>query len=177
LDLLSQNTLDVAAQNRLITTSITQLQQANPDSRIILILDNPDVLLATASTNTITLNATIMNLRSLAHTTILTAAADLPLISATAPSGSIHVGQATPLEFDCASFIAFQAHNARVVMSARELATGAAKDISGVLRVTRGGDAYNLDAESSSEIREAELQYLVQRDGIVKVFSRGADVN
>jgi elongator complex protein 6 len=62
-------------------------------------------------------------------------------------------------------------------MSARELATGAAKDISGVLRVTRGGDAHELDTESSVEVREAELQYLVQRDGIVRVFSRGADVN
>ena len=62
-------------------------------------------------------------------------------------------------------------------MSARELATGAAKDISGVLRVTRGGDAYGFDGEPAAAIKEAELQYLVQRDGVVKVFSRGADVN
>jgi elongator complex protein 6 len=59
-------------------------------------------------------------------------------------------------------------------MSARELATGAARDISGVLRVSRGGDAYGFDGEV---VREAELQYLVQRDGVVKVFSRGADVS
>lgn len=71
-----------------------------------------------------------------------------------------------------------QAHNARVVMSCRELSTGAARDVSGVLRVTRGGDAYSADDQGETTTgempRECELLYLVNRDGTVKVFERGS---
>ncbi|KAF1819206.1 uncharacterized protein K489DRAFT_290607, partial [Dissoconium aciculare CBS 342.82] len=173
VDFLSQQIYDLADQTRLISAAIAQLQQANPDRRVVLLLDSPDVLLATNSTSAQALNTSTLNLRALAHATILSAAADLPLISAAAPSASIHAGQPTPLEAECASFVASQAHNARLVMSARELTTGAAKDISGVLRITRGGDTYETQTQMTTELREAELQYLVQKDGIVKVFSRG----
>jgi elongator complex protein 6 len=177
VDFLSQQIYDLADQTRLISAAIAQLQQANPDRRVVLLLDSPDVLLATNSTSAQALNTSTLNLRALAHATILSAAADLPLISAAAPSASIHAGQPTPLEAECATFVASQAHNARLVMSARELTTGAAKDISGVLRITRGGDTYETQTQMITELREAELQYLVQKDGIVKVFSRGADVS
>jgi elongator complex protein 6 len=62
-------------------------------------------------------------------------------------------------------------------MSVRELATGAARDVSGVLRITRGGSANSdrggdLDSDKDSE--ELEALYLVNRDGTVKVFERGS---
>ena len=54
-----------------------------------------------------------------------------------------------------------QAHNARSVLSVRELGTGAARDVSGVLRITRGG-------KSDGEVKEWEGLYLVGRDGVVR---------
>jgi elongator complex protein 6 len=55
-----------------------------------------------------------------------------------------------------------QAHNARSVLGVRELGTGAARDVSGVLRITRGG-------KSDGEVKEWECLYLVGRDGGVKI--------
>lgn len=57
-------------------------------------------------------------------------------------------------------------------MSTRLLSTGAASDVSGVLRVSRGGAVDDL--EQASEVEEKEVLYLVGGDGNVKVFGRGA---
>lgn len=61
-------------------------------------------------------------------------------------------------------------------MGVRALETGAARDVSGVLRITRGG-GWEEDGEEEGEGmgREVELLYLVGRDGNVKVFERGVD--
>lgn len=85
-------------------------------------------------------------------------------------------GVPTPLEAESASFVVQQGHGADFVVSARELETGAARDVSGVLRVTRGGAAFAREEEEdgAEEVREREALYLVQRDGNVKVFERGA---
>lgn len=63
-------------------------------------------------------------------------------------------------------------------MGVRALETGAARDVSGVLRITRGGGwEWEEDGEGEGEGmgREVELLYLVGRDGNVKVFERGVD--
>lgn len=65
-------------------------------------------------------------------------------------------------------------------MGVRALETGAARDVSGVLRITRGG-GWGWEEEEEEEGmgmgmgREVELLYLVGRDGNVKVFERGVD--
>lgn len=86
------------------------------------------------------------------------------------------------MEVETAAFVVQQAHASRVVMGVRELETGAARDVSGVLRVTRGGRGYEGSFASfgggggeEKGVREAEFLYLVQRDGNVKVFSRGSE--
>ena len=64
------------------------------------------------------------------------------------------------------------AHQARFVTSMRELDTGVAKDVSGVLRITRGpGEWGNNHGE---EVEEREFLYFVGGDGGVRVFERGA---
>lgn len=68
----------------------------------------------------------------------------------------------TPVESESAAFTVQQAHAARTVLSVRELDTGAARDVSGVLRVTKGGDG-------DAEVKEWEGLYLVGRDGGVKI--------
>ena len=155
-------------------SAITKAGQ-NGSRNVVLNLDSPDVLLALTLASTQQLNNWLLNLRNLAHSTMLVCSADLPLLSA-ASSASETVP--TPIEEEGAAFMVQQAHNARFVMSVRELETGAARDVSGVLRVTRGGAAGSADDEgeqgSVDEVRELEALYLVQRDGNAKVFERGA---
>ena len=60
------------------------------------------------------------------------------------------------------------------VLSLRPLDTGKARDVSGVIRVSRGGAWDDDDAEEENEQqRELEALYFVQNDGGVKVFERG----
>lgn len=60
------------------------------------------------------------------------------------------------------------AHQARLLMGVRELDTGVARDVSGVLRIGRGG------GEGAEDVEEKEVLYFVGGDGGVRVFERGA---
>jgi len=53
-------------------------------------------------------------------------------------------------------------------MGVRELDTGVARDVSGVLRIGRGG------GEGTEDVEEKEVLYFVGSDGGVRVFERGA---
>lgn len=77
---------------------------------------------------------------------------------------------ATPVETEHAAIAIGMAHRARLVVQLRTLETGAARDVSGVLRISRGG-GWSAAAEDSLD--EKELLYYIQRDGGVKVFGRG----
>ena len=106
------------------------------------------------------------------HSTILTASADAPLIQSQSQS------PATPLEIEHTAFVAGMAHLASVVMSVRELDTGGARDVSGVLRVSRGGawgvvDGHGDRGEEGGEFEERECLFFVGGDGGVRVFERG----
>ena len=92
------------------------------------------------------------------HATIVTLSADEPLISP----------QSTHLEKEHAAFALSVAHDARL----RMLDTGTAKDVSGVLRITAGGQHDNHE-ESGDAVEERELLYFVGGDGGVRVFERG----
>lgn len=66
------------------------------------------------------------------------------------------------------------AHRAQMVVQLRNLETGAARDVSGVLRASKGGawsDDGSRDPESQWE--EKEVLYFANRDGSVHVFGRG----
>lgn len=71
------------------------------------------------------------------------------------------------LEKEHAAFVMSLAHEAEAVLSLRMLDTGTAKDVSGVLRITRGG------AVLDRAIDEHEYLYHVGGDGGVKVLERG----
>lgn len=72
------------------------------------------------------------------------------------------------------------AHQARWVVSVRGLDTGVARDVSGVVRCSRGG-GWDDDVDEEEEEgqakktaeKEIEVLYFVQGDGGVKVFERG----
>ena len=59
------------------------------------------------------------------------------------------------------------AYQSKFVICLRLLDTGIAKDISGVMRITKG-------PESDDDLEEKEVLYFVAGDGGVKVFPRGA---
>lgn len=106
--------------------------------------------------------------------TLLTLAADEPLMQATQQqqhgADTSSAGSArttTALEREHAVLVLGQAHAAEQVVSLRRLDTGAAADVSGVMRImTRGENGDEDDGE--------ELLYHVSGDGSVRVFERGA---
>ncbi|KAK7743811.1 hypothetical protein SLS53_003830 [Cytospora paraplurivora] len=153
----------IADVARTLGAAVAQLQAGAGAGagRVVLVLDQPDVLLAAAGagdgvTGT-ALGELILDLRERVHATIITVAADEPLVSA----------QTTSLEKEHAAFALSLAHGAEAVLSLRLLDTGTAKDVSGVVRITRGGGALDRAVE------EHEYLYNVGGDGGVKVFERG----
>lgn len=164
---------------------------------ILLILDQPDLILATTpGIDANDLSEWVMGLQQvhfpppllskikglltlLQHvlSTIITTAADSPLIHNANPytltiTENVNTA-ATPLEKNHASFVVGLAHRADMVLQLRTLDTGAAKDVSGVLRMSRGGGYDETEREGDGEIVEKEVLYFVQRDGGVRVFGRG----
>ncbi|KAK5009630.1 hypothetical protein LTR28_000091 [Elasticomyces elasticus] len=148
-----------------VTAAISALAPAP----IHLILDSPDLLLASESTVTTELYTCLMRLRSVVHSTTLVCAADPPLLRV-APDAS-GAGLLTPLEEQQAAFVLQAAHQARWVLSVRGLDTGVAKDVSGVVRVTKGGGWE--EGGVGADGMEMEALYYVQADGGVRVFERG----
>ncbi|KAJ6133339.1 hypothetical protein N7471_008554 [Penicillium samsonianum] len=155
-----------------ISSVIEQQKSSMEDGdELLLIIDQPDLLLA-ATGPSMGIGATEMSewitaLQQHAHATVLTLATDAPLIHNASTSG----GQlATPIETEHAALVIGLAHRARSVMQLRTLDTGAAKDVSGVLRISRGG---GLNTSEEETLEEREALYFIQRDGGVKVFGRG----
>ena len=176
IDCLSARSFDrnrglLAEAETSIKDAIAKLQKSG-NQPVLLVLDSPEVLLVIGSATAQELNQSALKLRSLVHSTVGICAADSPLIYTATQSPDRHP---LPMETETAAFVAQQAHAARVVMSVRELDTGAARDLSGVLRVTRGGSACHLDGGGQDEVKGIEALYLVQRDGNAKVFERGAE--
>ncbi|PYH80732.1 hypothetical protein BO82DRAFT_312282 [Aspergillus uvarum CBS 121591] len=166
---------DIAAVVAHLSGRATATAEGEDDSEVLLVLDQPDLLLAATGPGK-EIGATemtewVMGLQQYVHATIMTLAADLPLIHNA--SAAAHQ-MPTPLETEHAAFAIGSAHRAHLVMQLRDLDTGAARDVSGVLRVSKGGawgQSDNTDANGSWEEREA--LYFVQRDGGVSVFGRG----
>ncbi|KAK6208927.1 hypothetical protein QIS74_12445 [Colletotrichum tabaci] len=131
-------------------------------ARTILVLDQPDVLLAASSEDLdgLSLRNMLRDVQEKIHATITSVAADEPLVAA----------QATTLEKEHASLVLGLAHAAEMVVGLRLLDTGNASDVSGVLRITAGGDA---GSSGERVVEETELLYFVGGDGSVKVFGRG----
>ncbi|PWY79476.1 hypothetical protein BO94DRAFT_548582 [Aspergillus sclerotioniger CBS 115572] len=164
---------DISAVINGLRTSTAGDGQEDPE--ILLVLDQPDLLLAATGpgkgVGATEMGDWVMGLQQYAHATVLTVSADSPLIHNA--STSAHQ-LATPLETQHAAFAIGSGHRAHMVMQLRNLETGAARDVSGVLRVSKGGAwGQNNNTENDSRWEEKEVLYFVQRDGGVSVFGRG----
>lgn len=150
--------------------------------RVLLVLDQPDVLLSIdPSLSTLGLLSAISALSQSAYATIAAVGADSPLIAAASAELGVSEGAPlvfSPLESNHAAFVTALTHRARHVLQLRKLESGWASDVSGVLRVSPGG-AWEFEEEGLSgaeelEEQEKELLYYVKGDGNVRVFERGA---
>ncbi|KAI4154490.1 MAG: hypothetical protein LQ341_000342 [Variospora aurantia] len=125
-------------------------------TKVLLILDGLDFLLAATEANVEAVLDTIGELREHVHATIISATADYPLMQA----------YRTPVEINHAALIMGIAHQARTIWGVRELDTGSARDVSGVLRITRGAASEEDTALGEGEnVEERELLYFIQGDG------------
>ncbi|KAI0431782.1 hypothetical protein F5Y09DRAFT_354594 [Xylaria sp. FL1042] len=146
---------------RALEDAVAHAQTSRPGTQAVLVIDQLDVLLAAAGDvmSGQDLRSTILDLREKVHSCIFTISADEPLI----------VAQGTPLEKEHASLALSLAHDAHLIMSLRILETGTAKDVSGVLRVTPGGDG----EIEGTPVEDRELLYFIGGDSSVRVFERG----
>ncbi|KAL4821041.1 hypothetical protein BDW67DRAFT_76717 [Aspergillus spinulosporus] len=161
-----------------VTTVIDQLKarpgEDEEESEVLLVVDQPDLLLAATGPSK-GIGATemvewIMGLQQVATATIVTISVDSPLIH----NASAFAHQnATPLETEHAVFAVGLAHRSEMVVQLRNLETGAARDVSGVLRVSKGGAWGQRENVGEDSWEEKEVLYFVQRDGGVNVFGRG----
>ncbi|KAL4906858.1 hypothetical protein BDW74DRAFT_128667 [Aspergillus multicolor] len=168
----------IDAMERDITAVINQLMAAGQgeeeESEVLLVVDQPDLLLAATGPSkgigATELAEWIMGLQQAATATVVTLSADSPLIH-NASASAHHIS--TPLETEHAAFAIGLAHRAEMVMQLRDLETGAARDVSGVLRISKGGAWGQRDGAGQENWEEKEVLYFVQRDGGVNVFRRG----
>ncbi|KAI9039170.1 uncharacterized protein KD926_009919 [Aspergillus affinis] len=177
LHLSGNGTTALTSLEREITAVVKQLQaEATGDgeeSEVLLIIDQPDLLLAATGPGR-GIGATemgdwILGLQQGVYATLMTVSADSPLIH---NASAANYEPATPLETEHSAFVIGSAHRAHMVMQLRVLETGVARDVSGVLRVSKGG-AWGRDEDSAQNHWEKEVLYFVQRDGGVNVFGRG----
>ncbi|KAE8354238.1 hypothetical protein BDV28DRAFT_88875 [Aspergillus coremiiformis] len=178
LHLSGNGTAALDALERDIATVMKQLKTPTPgeaeEPELVLIIDQPDLLLAATGPSkgigATEMGEWVMGLQQNAYATIMTLSADSPLIH---NASAIAHQPATPLETEHAAFAIGSAHRAQMVMQLRSLETGAARDVSGVLRVGKGGAWGQKDAGTEGNWEEKEVLYFVQRDGGVRVFGRG----
>ena len=164
---LGSGTAEVAGVEELILQAIRNVNgKSQEDDKVLLILDGLDFLLAATAYPVEDLLDMIDKLRGHAMSTVITGNTDSPLLQTYASSN--------PLEKAHAAFVMSLAHQAKIVMSVRELDTGGATDVSGVLRITNGGDKQWEEGHRPKVVEEKECLYFVGGDGSVRVFERGA---
>ncbi|CAO2657264.1 Nn.00g033900.m01.CDS01 [Neocucurbitaria sp. VM-36] len=175
---------DLAYLRTTISTAVSSLTSPSPPAsttssisqrKTLIILDNPDLLLAlnpTVTSSTFTsLILALHTLPTVSH--ILThLQSDTPLLSLSTPP--------QPLELAHNNLLVKCAHMSRRILGVRVLDTGVARDVSGVVRVTEqkadwlglGFESEGKESEDSGKGRE--FLYQVKGDGSVRVFERGA---
>ena len=169
-----------------ITQALSAIKEKHPNIRVVLILENPQLLLSTIpSITSEKLTQLLLRLRQNIHSMIIACPADDPFIRPavhavdTVYSSALPGPTPSPLETENAAFIMACVYEASKVLSCRCLSTGWAEDVSGVIRVTQGGAftaASDGQDDQAQKVEEGEWLYHVEGDGAVKVWARGERV-
>ncbi|KAF2440579.1 hypothetical protein P171DRAFT_103572 [Karstenula rhodostoma CBS 690.94] len=174
---LSSTSLDHI--NATVTAAIASLRPSPAAPRTLVILDNPDILLACVPGLTpASLTSFFLGLHtqpSVSHV-LIHLQSDLALL---APPE-----RPSPLQIAQQNLVVRTAHMSAKVLGVRVLDTGVARDVSGVLRVTVNreswadiatvGEGAEGGAVQAPEEGGSEVLYKVNGDGSVRVFERGA---
>ena len=146
-------------------TADTNRDSQDASDRSVLIIDGLDFLVASQPDVTATaVSQMLTTIRQHVHSTILAVSSDEPLLHGNSAS-------TTPIEIEHQALVVTLAHQSWLVMQLRGLDTGAAKDISGVIRISHGGE-YEDELEEQI-VAEGEWLYKVSGDGSVRVWGRG----
>lgn len=160
--------------NATIATALASLRPSIVAPSTLVILDNPDILLAAvpaltpAKLTSLFLELHVQN--SVSHV-LVHLQSDLALLTPSAPPQALQTAHQ--------NLVVKTAHMSASVLGVRVLDTGVARDVSGVLRATANRDSWasigtRSDGGRSDVIETgAELLYKVQGDGSVRVFERG----
>ncbi|KAK6330949.1 hypothetical protein TWF718_003143 [Orbilia javanica] len=127
-----------------------------------LVVEGLEVLIAAAGVDARVVEDLVYDLREVSSTATILLPSDSVLIQTSSSS--------TPLELSHANLVLSLGHAADAILSLRLLDTGVAKDISGVLKITRG--AGNL-GETGGIVEEKEMLYY-ESDAGVRIFARGS---
>ncbi|EHY54534.1 hypothetical protein HRR83_004343 [Exophiala dermatitidis] len=123
----------------------SSLSSSSTEQPPIILIDGIDFLLAAQSASTVELLSFLATVRAKSHAVILSCQADAPLLhsaygaSSGTGTGTGTTSAETPVERNHAHVLSSLAHSSRRVFQLRGLDTGSAKDVSGVVRVSRGG--------------------------------------
>ncbi|MCJ1384258.1 hypothetical protein MMC17_007374 [Xylographa soralifera] len=159
---------------RTVLDAIEHSKHENPSlqrKRTLLFLDGLDLYIAATGRAPQEVNDVLGEWREQVYATIIATAADSPLVQS----------PVTPLETAHTAFVAGLAHEAGLVMSLRGLDTGAARDVSGVIRIVKASgwpkaDNYVQASETSQAeaLEEREMLFFIGGDGGTRVWERRA---
>jgi len=146
----------------------SSVNMSEKGAKPVVIIDGVDFVLASQpEVDRLNLQQFLFHVRLRAHALILSCNADAPLLHH-------HDDSATPLEREHSAFLTTMAHQSSYVMQLRDLETGTAKDITGVLRISSGGsDLYEGPQGPAEKLHNGEWLYQVRGDGQVRVWTRG----
>ena len=131
-----------------------------------VIIDGIDFLMATQPMETsITVQQTLLKLGAQVEHLVISCNADSPLMHH-------RDGLGTPLEKHNGSLVVSLAHSADLMFQLRNLNTGAAKDVTGILRVSHSGNYETLPRLAAST-PDCEWLYHWKGDGSVRLWTRG----
>lgn len=157
--------------------------------RTTVILDTPTLPLSVVSDSFDAADylSAILELRSKSSVSamIISTPADDAFIHALKEPSTRDTGESvTRVDEQCTAFVMDCVYQAHYVVACRKLGTGWAKDVSGVVRLTRGESAIDPDQTEGALARSAlgsrqhpsdgEWLYHVAADGNVKVWDRGS---
>ncbi|KAH8727002.1 hypothetical protein GQ44DRAFT_825556 [Phaeosphaeriaceae sp. PMI808] len=173
--------LDIAHLKSTVSSAVSSLTYVSTSTnyrKTLIILDNPDILLALDPTlNLSALTSLISTLHSLPNVSHILShiQSDSPLLSLSSPPQLLEVAHR--------NFLIKLAHMSGRILGVRVLDTGVARDISGVIRVTEQtsnwmslglGDEEKEKMYVDKREQGKEFLYQVKGDGSVRVFERGA---
>ncbi|ODQ80873.1 hypothetical protein BABINDRAFT_161066 [Babjeviella inositovora NRRL Y-12698] len=151
-----------------VTQKIVTAVRAKPaHQRLIVVVENLEFLIAATCLRANQLLCQVSALQNIAsHLYVVTQLAPEAIdVSTVASSAHNPVYKAT-------DFLVKMIYRAHLVLQVQPLATGRADDVTGVLRIVRGGLSEEMRLVTGLNVVEKEYLYLVNKDGNAKLFFR-----